>query len=84
MENCLYDNRETAIAANAAIAMRVYKKLETENRVYSEDYVDLSQLVIDCARIAIECINTCMEYGWTETVTDFIESKLLKLYGINK
>lgn len=80
----LQNERETAIAVNATIAMSVYKKLETENKVYSMDYIDIAQLAIDCARIAIECVNTCKECGWTETVTDFIEPRILALYGINK
>ena len=71
--------READIAINAILAIRVYKKLEAENKVYSEDNVDIAQLTRDCADIAIEYVNTYgEEYGWT----DFIESKLLKLYGI--
>lgn len=71
--------READIAINAILAIRVYKKLEAENKVYSEDNVDIAQLTRDCADIAIEYVDTYgEEYGWT----DFIESKLLELYGI--
>ena len=75
--------REITIATNSAVAMRVYKKLEAENKVYSEDYIDLAQLTRDCVDISMEYLSTCgKEYGWTEKVTDFIESKLLEIYGI--
>jgi len=71
--------RESDIAINAILAIRVYKKLEAENKVHSEDSVDIAQLTRDCADIAIEYVDTYgEEYGWT----DFIESKLLELYGI--
>lgn len=47
--------------------------------MHSEDSVDIAQLTRDCADIAIEYVDTYgEEYGWT----DFIESKLLELYGI--
>ena len=74
--------RETAIGVNAAIAMSVYKKLESESKVYGMDYIDIAQLTRDCASISIECVNTCKEHGWTKNVTDFIERELLEKYGV--
>lgn len=62
--------------------MKVYQKLSAENKVYSCDDIDIDLLCEDLAKIAIKCIYSMKEYGWSERVTDFIERELLDLYGI--
>lgn len=74
--------REIAIGINAAIGMEVYRKLAEESKVYSLGEIDIELLCEDIATIAIKCIDSIKEYGWSENVTDFIERKLLELYGI--
>ena len=74
--------REIAIGINAAIGMEVYRKLSAENKVYSLGEIDVELLCEDLAKIAIKCIDSIKEYGWSENVTDFIEHELLELYGV--
>lgn len=74
--------REIAIGINAAICMEVYRKLSEESKVYSCDDIDGELLCEDLAKIAIKCIDSIKEYGWSENVTDFIERELMELYGV--
>ena len=74
--------REIAIGINAAIGMEVYRKLSEESKVYSCDDIDGELLCEDLAKIAIKCIDSIKEYGWSENVTDFIERELMELYGV--
>lgn len=76
--------REIAIGVNAAICMEVYRKLSEESKVYSLGDIDVELLCEDIAKIAIKCIDSIKEYGWTENVTDFIERELLELYGVKR
>lgn len=76
--------REIAIGVNAAIGMEVYRKLSAENKVFSCDDIDVELLCEDLAKIAIKCINSIKEYGWSENVTDFIERELLELYRVKR
>ena len=76
--------REIAIGINAAIGMEVYRKLSAENKVFSCDDIDVELLCEDVSKIAIKCIDSIKEYGWTENVTDFIERELLELYGVKR
>lgn len=76
--------REIAIGVNAAIGMEVYRKLSEESKVYSLDEIDVELLCEDVSTIAIKCIDSIKEYGWTENVTDFIERELLELYGVKR
>lgn len=76
--------REIVIGINAAICMEIYRKLSEENKVYSCDDIDVELLCEDMAKIAIKCIDSIKEYGWSENVTDFIERELLKLYGVKR
>lgn len=73
-----------AIGINAAIGMEVYRKLSNESKVYSFDDIDIELLCEDLAKIAIKCIASIKEYGFSERVTDFIESELLELYGVKQ
>ena len=73
---------EIAIGINAAIGMKVYRKLSEESKVYSLEEIDIELLCDDIAKIAIKCIDSIKEYGWVENVTDFIERELLELYGV--
>lgn len=74
--------REIAIGINAAIGMEVYIKLVEESKVGSLYEIDVELLCEDISKIAIKCIDSIKEYGWTENVTDFIEMELLELYGV--
>lgn len=76
--------REIAIGINAAIGMKVYRKLAEENKVYSLGEIDVELLCEDIVKIAIKCIDSIKEYGWSGNVTDFIERELLELYGTDK
>ena len=76
--------REIAIGINAAICMEVYRKLSEESKVYSLEEIDVELLCEDVSKIAIKCIDSIKEYGWTENVTDFIERELLELYGVKR
>lgn len=76
--------REIAIGINAAICMEVYRKLSEESKIYSLEEIDVELLCEDIAKIAIKCIDSIKEYGWSERVTDFIERELLELYGTDK
>lgn len=74
--------REIAIGINATIGMEVYRNLSAESKVYSLGEIDVELLCEDIAKIAIKCIDSIKEYGWSENVTDFIERELLELYGV--
>lgn len=74
--------REIAIGINAAICMEVYRKLSEESKVYFLGEIDVEFLCEDLAKIAIKCIDSIKEYGWSENVTNFIERELLELYGV--
>ena len=55
-----------------------------ESKVYSLEEIDVELLCEDVSKIAIKCIASIKEYGWTENVTDFIERELLELYGVKR
>ena len=55
-----------------------------ESKVYSLEEIDVELLCEDVSKIAIKCIDSIKEYGWTENVTDFIERELLELYGVKR